>query len=402
MMISMDRILLTPLSAVTAGECLRIWAIPRPFKCPVIGTCLNTEEHRRVVKKNGININPLKTHELHSIIMSHLDNENALSRRIDNLLRKKYQNTLDHMKSLTVGQIESCWRQAFQAGDFDAELFFIATKPGLPEKLLEDVFGEVHMISHTLIEQAIKTKQKIDHLERQLREREEQIESYKKCLRDWKRETKLKPAETVRSGHSPIRVCSVEVAVESGRDLSPCEKMDRGHFEHQLHVLQQDNLRLVHLVERREKENTVLAKQLEENAALNDHLKSDIEDLISHFAALAECQKPRAIFNDKTGLCAKKILIVGGMTKIRHLYQHLVESNGGSFEYHDGCMKNGSKNLEHLVRRSDLILCPVNCNSHGACSQVKKMCTRHGKPLRILSRASVSAISTALFSEKTD
>ncbi|MCD4805265.1 MAG: DUF2325 domain-containing protein [Desulfobacterales bacterium] len=52
--------------------------------------------------------------------------------------------------------------------------------------------------------------------------------------------------------------------------------------------------------------------------------------------------------------------------------------------------------MEGLVRRSDMVLCPVNCNSHNACLCVKKLCKKYCKPVQMLPSSSSSSISQAL------
>ncbi|MBW1745825.1 MAG: DUF2325 domain-containing protein, partial [Deltaproteobacteria bacterium] len=52
--------------------------------------------------------------------------------------------------------------------------------------------------------------------------------------------------------------------------------------------------------------------------------------------------------------------------------------------------------LEGLVRRSDMVLCPVNCNSHNACLNVKKLCKKYCKRVQMLPSSSLSSISQAL------
>lgn len=46
--------------------------------------------------------------------------------------------------------------------------------------------------------------------------------------------------------------------------------------------------------------------------------------------------------------------------------------------------------------RADMVLCPVNCNSHGACLLVKKMCKKHKKALHIMPNFSLNAVSRVL------
>ena len=47
-------------------------------------------------------------------------------------------------------------------------------------------------------------------------------------------------------------------------------------------------------------------------------------------------------------------------------------------------------------RRADIILCPVNCNSHGACVKVKNLAKKHHKTFYMLPNGSLSTISRLL------
>jgi hypothetical protein len=78
------------------------------------------------------------------------------------------------------------------------------------------------------------------------------------------------------------------------------------------------------------------------------------------------------------------------------LYRQLIEENGGIFEYHDGHIKGGKKNLENRIRRADIVLCPVNINSHNACSVVKKIGKKHKKSVQMLTGSGLGVICQAL------
>ncbi len=88
--------------------------------------------------------------------------------------------------------------------------------------------------------------------------------------------------------------------------------------------------------------------------------------------------------------------MIGGITKMKAHYKDIVENAGGEFDYHDGYLKNANANLEAKVRRSDLVICPVNCNSHNACIKVKKLCNRYNKELKLLESSSLSALTRAV------
>jgi hypothetical protein len=78
------------------------------------------------------------------------------------------------------------------------------------------------------------------------------------------------------------------------------------------------------------------------------------------------------------------------------LYRQLIESSGGVFEYHEGHMKSGSKELENSLKRSDIVLCPVNCNSHAACTMVKNLGKKHNKPVHMLPNFSLNIVSQVI------
>ena len=95
-------------------------------------------------------------------------------------------------------------------------------------------------------------------------------------------------------------------------------------------------------------------------------------------------------------LCDRKVLIVGGISKLRTFYQQLVIKMGGLFEYHDGYLDNGDKALTNQIGRSDIVICPVDVNSHAACLQVKKHCKKLSKPYFMLHNSSVTTVYKAL------
>jgi len=65
-------------------------------------------------------------------------------------------------------------------------------------------------------------------------------------------------------------------------------------------------------------------------------------------------------------------------------------------------MKKGVKKLENSLRRSDMVLCPVNCNSHAACSIVKNLGKKHNKPVYMLTNSSLSAVSQVIKEDIND
>ena len=98
-------------------------------------------------------------------------------------------------------------------------------------------------------------------------------------------------------------------------------------------------------------------------------------------------------------LCKKRILMIGGFTRMKPFYRQLIEGSGGVFEYHDGYMKKGVRSLKSRFRRADIVLCAISCNSHAACSTVKKLGKKHKKSVHMLDRFSLSAVSHVIRTE---
>jgi hypothetical protein len=94
--------------------------------------------------------------------------------------------------------------------------------------------------------------------------------------------------------------------------------------------------------------------------------------------------------------CNKRVLIVGGIERMERKYRQMIEKEGGILDYHSGNMQDGVKKLENCLQRADIVLCPVNCNSHGACSMVKRLGKKHNKPVHMMPNFSLHAISSVL------
>jgi hypothetical protein len=141
-----------------------------------------------------------------------------------------------------------------------------------------------------------------------------------------------------------------------------------------------------------QEKNARLSLEIERQQESSRLMKKEAREILVEIFALKRCDANCPSFD----LCKKRILLVGGITRMESLYRELIESSGGIFEYHDGYMKKGVKMLECRLRRADVVVCPVNCNSHAACSIVKNLAKKHNKTLHLLPNSSLSAVSQAL------
>ncbi len=92
----------------------------------------------------------------------------------------------------------------------------------------------------------------------------------------------------------------------------------------------------------------------------------------------------------------KKIAMVGGLDALAPHIKKYVEESGGAFFYHKGICNGGAQNLDIIVSKVDVVLCPVDVNSHFACKQVKRRCKARRKPCVFLQSSGLSLVKKSL------
>ncbi|GBC61879.1 DUF2325 domain-containing protein [Desulfonema ishimotonii] len=352
------------------------------------------EENRRILKKAGCRVKNLSFFRLHTLVMENLHRENRISIKVDSFLRHKYRKTISEFGLLGEDEFMKVWRTRLKRGEIDDIFYLASVKPDLSDQAFIEIYGEVHMLGHANMGEIMQARKALSqHTEanRRLTNRmaEEKTRSggLKKeflAVKNQLKETqaRLKYAEKPRT---PVRP-------ETSADM-----IELGFLQRRVAELETQNRKLAGEAAQTEREKRKLQIRLFELQSVNQRLGDEVSELLSSFSQCSarKCNESCPEYP----VCAKRILVVGGITRIRHLYRDLVESFGGTFDYHDGYMKNGKQNIEAQVRRSDLVICPVNCNSHGACDKIKHLCRKHGKTVRMLPGSSLSAISSALCSE---
>ncbi len=373
-----------------------IWQIHRSFKCPVIGACLDIDEHRKILKRARCQIKKLKPHQLHRVIMESLSDQNKISQKVDNYLRYKYRDTIIELADLDKDKFFAIWKKAIQSGKtdgvfYDGVFYIAAMRKDLPAEYVEDIYGETHMLCHANLAEVMCAR----------RDAQKQVESNQKIAKLLKQEKMrnrtLKKENTASiTALNETRLLLQRTKTGSDKSKFKDKEIENNELKDRLRTLKNENTRQIDHILCLEREKRQLQIEVFDTQSTNNILADEVKQLISQISSVVTSENNCDETCPRFQLCAKRILIIGGITKIKHMYRQLVESSGGEFDYHDGYMKNGSQNIEALVMRSDLILCPVNCNSHGACKKVKKLCRKHNKSIKMLSSSSLSSMSDAL------
>ena len=324
-----------------------------------------------------------------------MDTENIISLKLDRILKHKYRTDLAESGTLDDDEFRKIWRLRNKTGEIDG-IFYVATvKTDLGSELLSDIFGDVHMAMHLNLRELRITR-------RDLRLR---VEANLKTTRlynqgkIWTR--KLKRENTaLKTTLSDMRERLAKLDNKGGADANRSRSDTLEKENRTLHdryrESENDKLKLNDQIRFLEREKRQLEIDFFTSQSTKERLAGEIKELITQIATFVECRGPQGNQCPRVQVCAKRILVVGGITKMKHFYRELVKSIGGEFEYHDGYMKSGQRKLEVQVRRSDLVLCPVNCNSHGACHKVKGLCKKFDIPVKMLAGSGLGAISNAI------
>lgn len=375
----------------------RFWEIDSFFKCPVVGICLSLAEQRQLLKRADISVKRRSTFEIHEILVASSDGENLVSRRVDIFLNGKFKREIIFLEGLRERDFLDQWRACFESGDMKAAFWVAATRSDLSIDTKREIFGDVHMEMHNTGDHMARLKRLLAREQGMRKKADERHKNEVGCRKTVQKEkadmevalkqlmTKLALMETENASLNheimKLRSGAYEVIEEENKRMrEEIEELSRkvSDYAHRLIVL--------------EKENGRLLEKWSRQRDLSAHIKDEMEDVIEQCRDMSECEESCPSFD----LCRKRVLIVGGVTRMESLYREMVEGSGGIFEYHDGNIKNGSRKLESSLRRADVVLCPVNCNSHAACQMVKKLGKKYNKPIRMLASSGLNGISSLL------
>lgn len=389
---------MTPVDQNVDAKPLRFWELEPAFKCPVVGMCLPVSHQKRILKKSGFSIKKKSLYEIHEILVGGAESENRLSRLVDNFLSRRFGEDVAFLHSLDHDEFMACFKTAFESGNYIGVVWAAAVSPYLPSESKRKIFGEIHMAMHLNGEQRLKLKQKIAAQQKQLSTMGSSLKEALQHRRSLHKENKSLKC-TQADLQAAITVLKKNKTELENADRNENSRQHVAQFEQKNRLLKMNLEKLSgriqqkqHQVVSLQEKNMRLSTKLDRQRDLNRHFNTRMHDIIQDSCDSNHCDASCPAFD----LCEKRILIVGGITRMESLYRDLIESCGGIFEYHDGYMKKGAKKLESRFRRADIVLCPVSCNSHAACLLVKNLGKKHNKPVHMLPNSSLSTVSRAI------
>ena len=389
-------------------ERLKFWEVETCFTCPIVGMCLTVAEQKQILKKTDFPLKKTGLYEIHEALVVCGDSENKISRRVDTLLERKFMKAAAPLFELDDKTFMFHFKKSFKSGDYLTSLWAAAAHPKLSLESKRKVFGEIHMAMHWGGDESRKMKQQVARLNSLIEKMNNEVKEGKAHRRSLqkknddmvkklvllKQENKLLEKENQCLGKKLQNHQGTTELIKLQRENQNLEQS----LEHALESSGEAKARLHALNEGRDR----LAMELDLQKELTEQVIREARNLIAYFGASNQggCADSGQCVCDPScpafDLCEKRVLIVGGIARMESLYREVIEGSGGVFDYHDGYMRKGSKPLEDRMKRADMVLCPVNCNSHAACTVVKKLGKKHKKNVHMLHNYSVSAISQVI------
>ncbi len=378
------------------------WEIPSALKCPVVGLGVSDGEGRRILKKCGWRIKNLEPWEVHRDLMQEVDGPTPVARRVDAFLKRTFAGAVKETKSLPEEQLLPLLKAAISRGDAAEALYCVARRKDLSVETLTAVCGEAHMMGHTtavdLYEaraKELKNAEKVKTLSEALEEERRERRRLGRELSRMEAQVKELESALAKKSKAPAALTQSVTGLEKpeGGDPLQMEKARRRDSERERDALARE-------VRSLEREKRKLRIRNMDMAHVNQALADEVMSLAIGRPApplkTMVCEGRGCCTCPEMGICSRRVLMVGGISRMEPHYRRVAEAKGLGFEYHDGTMSGGRKALENQVSRCDMVVCPVSCNSHNACRSVKKLCAKHNKEIRFLPTSSISALTGVL------
>jgi hypothetical protein len=360
----------------------------KELRCPIIGVCLTMGEQRRILRKARVSPKELEDKEVHGLLVQSGSSDNALARRVQRRLDAKYHREIREWGVCEEPELLARWEAGLRRGEIGAVLWIAATHPSLSHEAISRVFSDAHMLMHRQGELVVQELQQGERL----RAQNEQLRDKLRKAQASRRET-AQALEASQKARAELELELARVRKAPKQD----ERVDsyRARLqkaERQIETKDAVIERLKAEKERLEAENERMLTELASVKELNNVMRAEWQDMLTNLQQADDtCQTC-----PEYDLCDRRVLLVGGMTRLRAAYQALVEDMGGEFQHHDGRNSGGDRVLTGMVRWADVVLCPVDVNSHGACLSIKTACKKMNKPYHMLPSSGVSSVARAL------
>ncbi len=380
------------------------------YSCPIVGTCLTTAELRKLATRVQLILPPgASDYELHGCFVTLAKRADRPAKIVQKYLDKKFYRQMKRFaKAETDEQIWALWSEMADAGDIPGAFWSVMRHQGASEKVLAQIYGEVHMLSHLVgastradLRRLAETQAKVDRLETALAERKtvlrDAVAVWKRRAMDLERDLAAERARREKAERERISLREL-LETKSVAELDRDRKALAAQLERTQDLLllsEAESRRQALIIEGNYREEALLRSQLTER----DH---EVEALELALLESLQPQTPCGGACDNPAACpcprlrGKCVLYVGGRSGLKGQYRLLGERFGCQVLHHDGGVEQSPHHLQQLLTKADAVVCPVDCVSHDACAMVKRMCRGSMKPVLFARSSGLSSLASSL------
>jgi hypothetical protein len=381
-----------PLPSSASSRRRKLWELDPHDHCPVIGTCFELDEIRRLVRKANLDASGLSEFELHRTVVSYCKERNRLSEILQRSLERRFALVVQRFsRASSAAGVLAAWQDSVRHGEVAGALWAALTHPGCDGDTAHLIYGEVHMLSHQSGAGQRADLERLAELERLNSELRRELDalSEKSAERLADKSAEVESLK-LRLALTEAETCAKEALIAR---LMACERSESMRAE-------EEDLRAraeAHARRAKAAEATVAELGLS-IAALAEELAETRADLAAAEEAIAQSLAPEGCTEEceAVRLDGRCVLCVGGRPGLVELYRGLVERLGGRFQHHDGGIENNPRTLDAPLAGADAVVCQAGCISHITYGKLKEHCKRTGKPCVYLKRPSVSGFARGI------
>lgn len=385
---------------------LKLWELPGKMHCPIVGTCLNVDELRKLARKARYTFNtPASDYDVHVGFVAAAEEKGLLSLTAQKALDKKFAGHIKRAsRCKSNAELASFWKEALESGGVPGAFWAIVTHPRCDAVLRTQVYGEVHMLSHQ-----IGAGQRADLV--RLTETQAELAQLRRQF-DGLHDRSHRQLEDRDHQILDLQACLTKCESERRRLASKVEQLERqlaamraGMTHEYVTRIEQENYRLQQERHAADEERERLREDFRVSIEKVAKLESEQSDLAAERAALErvltqiywacdDCEQNACA--DRLDLGGRRILCVGGQKKVIDQYKAMVLRCNGSFEHHDGGLEDRRQRLECMLASADAVVCATDCVSHDAYHRLKRFCKRHHKKHAFMRTSGISTFVRAI------
>ena len=388
---STHSILVEPSGVNTAGTTRRrrIWDLGESLHCSIIGTCLTTDEIRRLLRKIRLGPPDATDHALHGFAVCLANRQDVGSKLLNKALDDRHRTAIRRFDAARdIGSLRALWRAATDAGDVPGAYWAVLTHPAADQTLITEAFGHVHMLSHLVGASNRADIRRLALQEHEIASLRDTVERQQRRLRDeiTERDARIRHLQDLLATRTIREVeASPATADETERLITDLRRRL---------AIQEDRVRTAE--DRRRTLESDLATERGRTADLTDEVNG-LRCEIAIAEAVIGHEDPAAGISVRDPSIPGTVLYVGGRSGQTQALRQAAARIGIELLHHDAAQ--GAALLPGLVGRADLVVFPVDCVSHESALAVKRLCRQLGRPFRPLRSTGTSSLLAALLSK---